>query len=222
MKLSNTSEELLANAIKAQASEGFATALAAWLKAVFQYDNITVIAYFSAAPPDLLIANAEQDSVHANFDRIYSAGAYLLDPFYDLHTSAVPSGVYRLSEIAPDQFRRHRYFLDYYQATTMVDEFAFVAYPAPGKSVHVCLGRDSTSNTKFSARDLKRAKQMLPVVLALVEKEWAKSDKPGIHSDDNITERLITAVNTPPAESRWLRVTAKSRIGPPFGGLRSR
>ncbi|MDO5622912.1 MAG: tyrosine-type recombinase/integrase [Paracoccus sp. (in: a-proteobacteria)] len=26
-------------------------------------------------------------------------------------------------------------------------------------------------------------------------------------------------VNTPPAESRWLRVTAQSRIGPPFGGL---
>ena len=30
----------------------------------------------------------------------------------------------------------------------------------------------------------------------------------------------ITVVNTPPAKSRWLQVTAQSRIGPPFGGLK--
>src|SRR5262249_38671585 len=29
------------------------------------------------------------------------------------------------------------------------------------------------------------------------------------------------SVNTPPPERRWLQSTAESRIGPPFGGLRS-
>ena len=38
----------------------------------------------------------------------------------------------------------------------------------------------------------------------------------------NVETTAQAIVNTPPAESRWLRVTAKSRIGPPFGGLRSR
>jgi putative tryptophan/tyrosine transport system substrate-binding protein len=31
----------------------------------------------------------------------------------------------------------------------------------------------------------------------------------------------LHVVNTPPPERRWLRLTAESRIGPPFGGLRS-
>lgn len=35
------------------------------------------------------------------------------------------------------------------------------------------------------------------------------------------TFRNLDDVNSPPAESRWLRVTAGSRIGPPFGGLTS-
>jgi hypothetical protein len=31
----------------------------------------------------------------------------------------------------------------------------------------------------------------------------------------------MPTVNTPPPERRWLQSTAESRIGPPFGGLRS-
>ena len=60
------------------------------------------------------------------------AGAYLLDPYHELHLTRVPAGVYRLTDVAPDAFHRSRYFLEYYQLTTILDELTFIAYPAHG------------------------------------------------------------------------------------------
>ena len=53
----------------------------------------------------------------------------------------------------------------------------------------------------------------------------ALSDAPVTIGDPKQIEKRDTqtfefSVNSPPPERRWLRVTAQSRIGPPFGGLR--
>jgi hypothetical protein len=42
-----------------------------------------------------------------------------------------------------------------------------------------------------------------------------------LKADNDNEARTIEQVNTPPPERRWLQITAQSRIGPPFGGLRS-
>ncbi|MGV6847429.1 MAG: helix-turn-helix transcriptional regulator [Marinibacterium sp.] len=188
------SEDLLASAIAAQGSDGFVTALARWLHAAIAYDNITILAYFPARPPSLLLAQALHESVHANFERVYLEGAYLLDPFYDLHISDAPPGMYRLSDIAPDQFHRNRYFHDYYSATTLVDELAFAACPISGTSVHICLGRDSSSNAKFSAREIAQARRISPVVLTLAHRHWADLDHPGARRGDDIPAQLIESL----------------------------
>ncbi|MDQ2090819.1 helix-turn-helix transcriptional regulator [Marimonas arenosa] len=187
-------EARLAQTIGSLEGDGFPPALGQWLRAELPHDNLTILAYFQGRAPVALFAEAAQRQVHENFDRVYLGGAYLLDPFHDLHTSQAAPGVYRLSEIAPDQFHRNPYFLDYYANTTMVDEMAFVAYPAPGVSLHVCLGRDTTSNTRFAARDIARARQLAPVVGALAVRQWADLADQGVYSEAEVTERLIAAL----------------------------
>ena len=54
----------------------------------------------------------------------------------------MPAGAYRLRDVAPDAVHRSRYFLDYYEQTTLLDEVTFVAWPAAGVSLNLCLGRD--------------------------------------------------------------------------------
>jgi DNA-binding CsgD family transcriptional regulator len=184
-------ESLLAEAITAINGEGFADRLADWLKARLEHDNVTILAYFQGRAPRPLLTRSQQPFVHRNLERIYVGGAYLLDPFHELHTRRAPRGVYRLSEIAPDQFHRNPYFLDYYANTKMVDELAFVGYPAPGVSVHVCLGRDSVSNQRFSGRDFETARAVSPIVVALIERQWAALDAPGTYSEALVTTRLI-------------------------------
>ncbi len=165
-------ENLLAAAIDHLNTNDFPNSLSAWLRSRLSYDNITILAYFQNQPPVSLMFENRQPKVHENISQIYLAGAYLLDPFHDLHLKNVPTGVYRLSDIAPDKFHRNQYFIEYYGNTTMVDEFAFVSYPAQGISLHVCLGRDSNSNKRFTIRELAVAHRLSPLVSALTSGHW--------------------------------------------------
>ncbi|WP_234423607.1 helix-turn-helix transcriptional regulator [Tateyamaria sp. Alg231-49] len=194
--MTGKSEHLLAKIISYQGDERFSQALSDWLETIVPFDNITVLAYFSARQPKMLFAKANRKSVHANFENVYMAGAYLLDPFYDLHISRAPAGVYRLNDIAPDQFHRNRYFRDYYSNTSLTDELAFVSYPAKGTSVHVCLGRDASSNSRFSARQIAATQRVAPVVLALIERHWSELDASDGSQEDDIEARLIRALGS--------------------------
>lgn len=187
-------EERLARAIDMLGGEGFAEALSEWLVALLAADNITVLAYFEGRAPHDIHKFAFNARVHRNFERVYVAGAYLLDPFHDLHVTRAERGVYRLNEVAPDQFHRNPYYLDYYAQTTLLDEMAFVAYPSEAISVHVCVGRDARSNRRFSARQVAQARQVAPVVIALAERQWADLAAQGAYSGDGVVERLIAAL----------------------------
>lgn len=186
-----TVESLLAEAISVMGSDAFGDRLADWLELRLRHDNLTILAYFQGRAPVPLLARSLQPYVHKNLAGTYVGGAYLLDPFHDLHINRAPPGVYRLSEIAPDQFHRNPYFLDYYAHTKMVDELAFVTYPAPGVSVHVCLGRDSVSNQRFAQRDIASARTISPVVVALTSRQWAGLAAEGTYSEMLVTARLI-------------------------------
>lgn len=188
-------EQRLGEAIQALGGGLFAPALERWLETVIAHDNITVLAYFEGRAPHSIYRRSPQKEVHLNFEKIYVAGAYLLDPFHDLHSSAAPPGLYRLSEIAPDQFHRNPYFLDYYASTTLIDELAYVACPAPGFSLHVCLGRDVSSNTRFTAREIARARDFVPVAVALMERQWGDLAAQGAELGGDVTARLIDSLD---------------------------
>ena len=184
----------LAHAIQSLSRDTFPKALEAWLEAELQQDNFTVLAYFDGRRPLSIFRNAQVSAVHENFDRIYTAGAYLLDPFHDLHTNRAPTGVYRLSDVAPDKFHRNQYYLDYYSATTLLDELTFVAYPAPDVSLHICLGRDASSEKRFTAQDAAKARAIAPVVIALADRQWAGLDAQGEYSGTAVIDRLIASL----------------------------
>jgi len=187
-------DELLGAVIKSMHSPQFDQVFSAWLQACVPFDNITTLAYFQSQPPKRLISESIVPKIHENIDTVYLTGAYLLDPFHDLHIARAPRGLYRLSEIAPDQFQRNQYFLKYYRNTTMVDEIGFVSYPSDGVSIHVCLGRDSNSGLRFSNRLIAKAKRIAPVVVSLAESHWDTLNSTGTYTKTDITARLIAAV----------------------------
>jgi DNA-binding CsgD family transcriptional regulator len=171
--LPNLAEADLGRAIRALGRRGFETALHAWLGRCLAIDNIVVLAYRDSAPPELIYRHATRPEVFARLETVYLAGAYLLDPFHELHARRAPAGLYRLRDIAPDRFHATRYVRDYYERTTILDELTFVAYPAEGVSLNVCLGRDAGSGLAFAAREVETADRLAPVVLALAEAHWA-------------------------------------------------
>mgnify|MGYP000001550770 CR=1 FL=1 len=191
--LPNAAEGQLAEVIRRQGRPGFESALHVWLHRCLQPDNLIVLAYRDAGPPQVLYRQTDAPQVFAQLDSIYLGGAYLLDPYHDLHVTRVATGAYRLRDVAPDAFHRSRYFLDYYQQTTLIDEITFVCYPRPDVSLNICLGRDGTSARLFSATEMEVAQRLSPVVAALAEAHWAGIDDLP-HRADDVTGALVAAM----------------------------
>ncbi|NGM46001.1 helix-turn-helix transcriptional regulator [Rhodobacter sp. SGA-6-6] len=169
----NQAEDALAEAVRRLGRPGFEAALMQLFHRLAAPDNLLVLAYRDAGPPQVLYVQSGDSPVFDALPTTYLAGAYLLDPFHDLHLSRAPAGMYRLLDVAPDAFQRSRYYLEYYQETTLIDELTYVAYPAPGVSLNLCLGRDRTSGQTFAPREVEAVARLAPVVLALAERHWA-------------------------------------------------
>lgn len=186
-----SAEVLLGAAIKEVDTESFAPCVQSWLGACIGYDNIAMIAYYQERPPSILYLWSTEARAHQNLETDYVEGLYLLDPFYSLHQNAVKRGAYRLGDIAPDNFKRTRYFYDYYRNTTLVDEIVFVSYPATGVSVHVSIARDASSKKRFSNKESRLTQQLAPIVVALSESHWRHLESQGELDDRQITSNLI-------------------------------
>ena len=89
-----------------------------------------------------------------------------------------------MRDIAPDAFTRSRYFIEYYEQTTLIDELAFVAYPAPGVSLHLCIGRDTSTGQLFSPRQVEACHRIAPIICALAEAHWAGLISTAAPADD--------------------------------------
>jgi DNA-binding CsgD family transcriptional regulator len=165
-------ETVLARAIASLRREGFAVALWDLCKALAVPDNLIVLAYRDAGPPILLLHRAETPRVFARLQTRYLAGAYRLDPYFELHLARATDGAYRIRDIAPDAFQRSRYFTEYFAETSLIDEIAFVTALGAGLSLNLCLGRDASSGRVFSQADMAAATRMAPVVLALARAQW--------------------------------------------------
>ena len=193
-KLPNAAEVSLGAAIAALKGDLFETRLHDWLNRCLDIDNITILAYYQDRAPTVIHTQATDPRVYSDLETVYIGGAYLLDPFHELHVKRAPKGVYRLRDIAPDQFHRNPYYTIYYRSTTLIDELTFIAYPGKGVSLHVCLGRDSTSNRKFSNRDVEAAQRIAPIAVGLAEVHWSGLSSSGDFKESEVAERLIEAV----------------------------
>ena len=191
--LPNAAEAMLAEVIRRVGGPGFEGMLHDWLRRCLAPDNLIVLAYRDAGPPQVLYRHSDSPQVFAQLEATYLAGAYLLDPYHELHMSRVAAGAYRLMDVAPDAFQRSRYFIEYYQQTTLVDEITFIAYPRAGVSLNVCLGRDATSGQVFSAGEIAVSQRLAPIVTALVEGHWAGLADGGGAADD-VTADVIGAL----------------------------
>lgn len=170
--LPNLAETRLAEAIARIGRERFEPALWDLFLSLAKPDNLIILAYRDSGPPLVLYRRFIHPQVFAELDRTYLAGAYRLDPYFDLHLNRVPDGAYRIRDIAPDAFHRSRYFSEYYEQTTLIDEISFVVWPAQGVSLNLCLGRDAASGRGFTAAEMECCQRLAPVIAAIARAHW--------------------------------------------------
>ncbi len=148
----------------------FPARLTELLRAVVPYRYTVIFAYAGDAQPIDLYDDFPTGKRQI-FVADYQAGPYLLDPFFLAATRPVPSGLYRIRDLAPDRFYQGEYFRNYYVQTGLAEEVGYFVNLPGGVTVVASLMRD---DLPFTMHAFRRLQQVSPVVAACIARHWAE------------------------------------------------
>ena len=130
-------------------TEEIGSALSTLLKIIVDFDAIFLATFRRDAPPTVAyFVGTREPGAH------YQDGPYLLDPFYAHFLNGGSDGCYRLSDLAPDGFRRSEYFSIYYGGLNIGDELGLLVAMDPTSCAHVSIVR-RPGGAHFTRRDCK-------------------------------------------------------------------
>ncbi len=173
-------ERPLATAIERIGDPGFEGALLAAVASLAPPDASLLMFTFARGQAPRPYFLGDPDPRTRSSISEYLSGPYLLDPYY-LAGSSGRNGCYRLSDIAPDGFRRSRYYREYYARTRLDDEVGYLLDAGPERFAHISVGIERGRLTARSAATLVAA---LPVLEALAHRHWSNSRPP--HQQPNL------------------------------------
>ncbi|MFK8328777.1 response regulator transcription factor [Pseudomonas sp. BJa5] len=158
----------LAKVVEQLGRPGFWQQTLVLLNQMLPFDNGLVIFTEYDQPPRVL----------AEFDRgfssapspmpLYLSGLYLLDPFIQAMGEGLADGVYRMEEVAPDEFRQSDYFQNYFRSAIGEDELQLILNLAPGQMLAISLG----ASQRFETTHLGQMSLYAPWLMALVRQHW--------------------------------------------------
>jgi DNA-binding CsgD family transcriptional regulator len=170
--------ENLAAAIAAIGKISFYPKVASYLRHCLDYDNVIVLVFSGTAVPKVLYKKIYGPDVFRHLADLYLPAAYLLDPIYHFHLRRGNPGLYRLLDVAPDQFRRSRYFKWYYGRIGISDEISVVLPVGESTTITISMGKDKSSGREFSANVEAHLRSHEAVIMALLNAHWAASGAP--------------------------------------------
>ncbi|HHT8897607.1 TPA: response regulator transcription factor [Burkholderia cenocepacia] len=133
--------------------------------------------------------------------RDYVQGLYLLDPFYIANRDAPTSGLFRLSDVAPECFRDTEYYTRYFTHNVVEDEVQFNVVLHDTRTLCLSLG----SKRRFSPEHVALLDLVRPWVAALMRQrlayepmlaEPAPSRRPGADAGNGF-EHAMARLGTP-------------------------
>lgn len=156
----------LARMFGAVGEAGFWRALVDTLRLLVPLDNALVAVMKPGRVPRFLIdfdAKGSGDEQEELAD--YSAGMYLLDPFYQAVGAGIADGLHSLDSVAPDQFQQSEYYQSYFCKVVGGDELQFMVN-LDGAVLGLSLGR----STRFTLQEQGRLLCVRDWVLAAMRR----------------------------------------------------
>jgi DNA-binding CsgD family transcriptional regulator len=188
----------LANCIRSVGSFEFYEKLEEYLCACMNFDNIVVIIFNGTRTPSIRYRKIYGADVFKYIESDYLTGAYVLDPIYQFHLERGRSGIYRLLDVAPDQFKRSRYYKWYYGRIGITDEISVVLTIGKDTTATISMGKDKSSGEMFSGKADANLRRHESVVMALLEGHLNPSGELPVAKPTGLTlaENLINAMRS--------------------------
>ena len=191
-------DRLIRNAIENLGDDSFFDTLCAEFQLVIQLSKGNMIlAYLQNSRPSILAHGLAEKELKLHVDK-YQAGLYLLDPFYQAALNGLPSGFYRLEDVAPDDFHETEFYLHYYRAGNIRDDlgycFALGEVGREGDHIHVSFSciRDEA----LTEEQIEELREMEPIIKSLVLKHLRLTQNQVLNrSDSELHRQLIQVMN---------------------------
>lgn len=196
-----------AAALKNIDGHSFWPAMLDYLYACLPFDNAIVVVFRGDTQPHILYHRISGPDVFQHLEELYLPAAFLLDPVYHFHRRAGAAGIYRLLDIAPDQFVRSHYYEWYYGRIGITDEVSVLLPLAPDTTLTISMGKDHSSGTMFGVRALDDITQHEPLIMTLLQRHWAMRPHDPATSPTAIpaTQSLIRSLR----ETNGIEITAR-------------
>lgn len=178
--MKNPTFETLGLAIDAIGTSDFYPAACDYVRNCMEFDNVIVVIYVGTNIPQIAYSRCWGPDVFRHLEDQYLQGAYMLDPVYHYHLQRGAPGLYRLIDIAPDQFRNSRYFKWYYGRIGISDEISVVLPVGENATITISMGKDSSSGSTFTTKAEEAVRQHEAVIISLLKRHWKALDAPAI------------------------------------------
>jgi DNA-binding CsgD family transcriptional regulator len=187
---------LISKAIERLGDETFFETLSAGFQEVIPLNKGNMIlAYLQHDRPSMLAHGLTGNDLKLHVDN-YLAGLYLLDPFYQAASNGLPSGFYRLEDLAPDNFHETEFYLHYSRAGNIKDDlgycFALGEVGRQGDHIHISFAY--TREDELSEEQVNDLKEMEPIIKAAVLKHLRLTDNQVLTRPDSDLHRQLMQV----------------------------
>ncbi|WP_248797140.1 helix-turn-helix transcriptional regulator [Pseudomonas sp. MWU13-2105] len=150
--------------IEALDRPNFWTQLVRLLDQYVTFDSWVVLLFSNGQHPEVFAECPGQDGGPDPLFQDYLRGLYLLDPFYIASREQQRTGLYRLTEVAPEHFELTEYYQRYFRLNVVADEIQFNCQLDGDRTLCLSLG----STTAFGAEQIALLSLIQPWVLALL------------------------------------------------------
>ena len=163
----------------------FWTQLVRLLDQYLSFDSWVVVLYDGEQRPQVFGECPSADGSPDPLFQDYLMGLFLLDPFYIASREQARTGLYRLSEVAPEHFELTEYYQRYFRLNVVADEIQFNCQQPDGRTLCLSLG----SRQRFDPAQIALLSLIQPWVLGLLrqrlpfELNQVSAPQPPIQSD---------------------------------------
>ena len=166
-------QELLADMVAGLAHQDFYARFSRGCEFLSGYQS-TLVVWLSSEHRPIHLYDDLPEEFAGTTRKAWFDGAYLLDPFIGLFEKGAPDGIYRLQDIAPDNFFDGEYYRSYYLKTGLTDEVGLLINLDHEHAVMLSLGnRDSQPADVAQLTDLQTA---MPVLIQLCRRQQSADE----------------------------------------------
>ena len=172
--------------------ERFPSLLIAMLKGLVPFDNAVIVHFQEGHRPQI-----HYNDIHPldreNQINVFVNGAFLLDPFYRAAVDRGISGLHRLSDLAPEGFKKTEYYRSYFKFTQIKDEAGYIVHLDGKQFINISLGRLSMVQ-RFNRTQLTILGDIAPIIKSICKIQWGSAEKSEPGTSNQLPGQLDNAL----------------------------